>query len=64
MYIQAMQMDSVCYIYMCAYMYYIIYNIVIYNVIIIETKAYMQKIYRNRDNYEVREKYTIFKESK
>lgn len=41
------------------FVYYLLYN-----VIIIETKAYMQKIYRNRDNYEVREKYTIFKESK
>ena len=41
------------------FVYYLLYN-----VIIIETKAYKQKIYRNRDNYEVREKYTIFKESK
>lgn len=41
------------------FVYYLLYN-----VIIVETKAYMQKIYRNGNNYEVRGKYTIFKESK
>ena len=41
------------------FVYYLLYN-----VIIIEKKKKKKKIYRNRDNYEVREKYTIFKESK